>query len=123
MGNYVRVPVGLSALLLLVFFPVICGKGEAPYTRVSGVDWEGYAARWLLVSAALFAGSGALYLVRSRSRVEQLKHAVDRPVTKTRPVRLVDARPVGLARRRVAAHEARAPAGDQLRRAGCARSA
>ena len=43
---------------------------------MSGDEWEGYAARWLLVSAVLFAGAGVLYLVRSRSRVEQLKHAV-----------------------------------------------
>ena len=66
-ANYVRVPVGLSALLLLVFFPVMCGKGQTTYMRVSGADWEGYAARWLLVSAALFLASGALYLARSRA--------------------------------------------------------
>jgi hypothetical protein len=66
-ANYVRVPVGVSALLLLVFFPVMCGKGEAAYTRVSGERWEGYTARWLLVSAALFVVAGALYLVRSRA--------------------------------------------------------
>jgi hypothetical protein len=65
-ANYVRVPVGISALLLLAFFPVICGKGEAAYTRVSGRTWDGYAARWLLVSAVLFVAAGALYLVRSR---------------------------------------------------------
>jgi hypothetical protein len=66
-ANYVRVPVGVSALLLLVFFPVVCGKGEATYTRVSGETWEGYAARWLLISAALFVVAGGLYLVRSRT--------------------------------------------------------
>jgi hypothetical protein len=66
-ASYVRVPAALSALLLLVFFPVICGKGERTYARVSGQEWEGYAARWLLVSALLFAGAFALYLVRSRS--------------------------------------------------------
>ena len=65
--NYVRVPVGISALLLLVFFPVMCGKGERSYMRVSGSEWEGYAGRWLLVSAVLFAAAGVLYLVRSRS--------------------------------------------------------
>ncbi len=65
-SNYVRVPVGLSALLLLAFFPVICGKGERTYARVSGQSWEGYAGRWLIVSAVLFAAAGALYLVRSR---------------------------------------------------------
>jgi hypothetical protein len=66
-ANYVRVPIGLSVLLLLVFFPVMCGKGETTYTRVSGEAWEGYAARWLLVSAALFVVAGGLYLVRSRA--------------------------------------------------------
>jgi hypothetical protein len=66
-ANYVRFPVGVSALLLLVFFPVMCGKGERTYTRVSGEGWEGYAARWLVVSAALFVVAGALYLARSRA--------------------------------------------------------
>jgi hypothetical protein len=64
---YVRVPLALSALLLLVFFPVMCGKGEGAYTRVSGAEWDGYAQRWLLVSALLFLGSGILYAVRSRT--------------------------------------------------------
>ena len=65
-ANYVRVPLGLSALLLLVFFPVMCGKGEAAYTRVSDATWEGYAGRWLLACAVLFAVSAGLYLARSR---------------------------------------------------------
>ncbi len=64
--NYVRVPVALSGLLLLVYFPVILGKGERTYTRVSGLEWEGYAERWLLVTAALFAASALLYGVRGR---------------------------------------------------------
>ena len=64
--NYLRVSAGISALLLLVFFPVVCGKGKATYARVSGASWEGYAGRWLLVSAALFAVSAALYVARSR---------------------------------------------------------
>jgi len=64
---FVRVPLALSALLALVFFPVMCGKGEGAYTRVSGTEWDGYAERWLLVSALLFAGSAVLYAVRSRT--------------------------------------------------------
>jgi len=66
--NYVRVPLLLSGLLLLVFFPVISGKGEGAFHGVSGLDYDGYLARWLLITAALFALSGAAYLVRgSRS--------------------------------------------------------
>lgn len=66
-ANYVRWPVAISALLALVYFPVVCGKGEAAYRRVSGMGWDGYLGRWLLVCAGLFAVSGALYLARSRS--------------------------------------------------------
>jgi hypothetical protein len=66
-ANYVRVPLGISALLALVFFPVICGKGERTYERVSGQSWDGYAERWLLVSALLFAAAAGVYLVRSRA--------------------------------------------------------
>jgi hypothetical protein len=66
--NFVRVPALLSGLLLLVFFPSIAGKGEGAYARVSGLEWHGYAERWLLITAALFALSGALYLLRAGSR-------------------------------------------------------
>lgn len=64
--NYVRVPAAISGLLALVYLPVILGKGSAAYERVSGLAYEGYATRWLLVSAGLFAGSGVLYALRSR---------------------------------------------------------
>ena len=59
--NYVRVPAMLSGLLLLVFFPVISGKGEGAFHGVSGLDYDGYLARWLLITAALFAVSGLVY--------------------------------------------------------------
>ena len=59
-----RIPVALSVLLLVVFFGTIAEKGEGAYHAVSGLDYDGYAARWLLVTAALFAASGLLYLVR-----------------------------------------------------------
>lgn len=64
--NYVRVPVGLAALLGLVFLGEIGGGGDAAYHRVSGRHFEDSLARWLIACAALFALSGAAYLVRSR---------------------------------------------------------
>jgi hypothetical protein len=64
--NYVRVPAGLSVLLLVVFWSTIRGRGEGAYTRVSGQTWDGYGTRWLLVTAALFALSAAVYLTRRR---------------------------------------------------------
>ncbi len=66
--NYVRVPAGISLLLALVFLPVIAGKGERAFMRASGLRFEGYLGRWLLATAVLFAASGVLYLIRSRSR-------------------------------------------------------
>jgi hypothetical protein len=53
--NYVRIPALISGLLLLVFFPAISGKGNGAFHGVSGLDYEGYAQRWLLASAVLFA--------------------------------------------------------------------
>jgi hypothetical protein len=62
--NYVRIPAALSLLMLVVFWGTIAERGERAYTRVSGLAYEGYATRWLLVSAALFIGSALLYLAR-----------------------------------------------------------
>ncbi len=66
--NFVRVPAGLSLLLLLVFFPVILGlqKAESAYAARAADVYDGYLERWLLASALLFAGSGLLYLLRTR---------------------------------------------------------
>lgn len=64
--NYVRVPAALWLLLGLVFYPVIAGRGEAAFHRVSGLRFEGYLARWLLSGAVLFSVSGALYLAAGR---------------------------------------------------------
>ncbi len=60
--NYLRVPVGLSALLLLVFFPLILGRSTGKLEQVSGAPAPDYLARWLLITGVLFAGSAALYV-------------------------------------------------------------
>lgn len=59
--NHVRFPLVASGLLALVFFPLMCGKSDLG--GVSGVASEGYLARWLLVSGALFAVSALLYVL------------------------------------------------------------
>ena len=66
--NHVRVPLLLSGLLLLVFFPAISGKGEGAFHGVSGLDYEGYLERWLLATGALFLISGLAYLLRGSRR-------------------------------------------------------
>jgi hypothetical protein len=67
--NFVRVPAALSLLLLVVFWGTIAGRGEGAYRRASGLEFDGYLERWLLVTAGLFACAALLYAVRRpRSR-------------------------------------------------------
>ena len=66
--NHVRIPAALSLLMLVVFWGTIAGAGEPAYRATSGRTFDGYAARWLLATAALFAGSGLVYLLRRGSR-------------------------------------------------------
>ena len=74
--NHVRVPAALSLLMLVVFWGTIAGAGEGAYRATSGETFHGYAQRWLLVTAAPFAGSGFVYLLRRGSR--SCKHAIRR---------------------------------------------
>jgi len=62
--NHVRVPVFLSGLLLLAWFPLIL-RLSSGFERASNRATEPYLGRWLLVTGVLFAGSAALYLVRA----------------------------------------------------------
>jgi hypothetical protein len=66
--NYVRIPAALSLLMLVVFWATIAERGEGAYRATSGETFDGHATRWLLASAALFAGSGLLYRLRRGSR-------------------------------------------------------
>jgi hypothetical protein len=65
--NHLRVPVALSALMFMAGFPAILELKEGNYTRVSGIGFDGYMARWLLVSGLLFAGSAVWYALRVRA--------------------------------------------------------
>jgi hypothetical protein len=76
---FVRIPVMLSALLLLVFFPVIFGFGQRSETVASGIPEHGYLARWLLASGVLFALSGVFYLVARARSLAAVPEAGDQP--------------------------------------------
>jgi hypothetical protein len=66
--NFVRIPLMISGLLLLVWFPLILALSSASYERVAGIPVEGYAERWLGVSAACFAVSGLVLMGRAAAR-------------------------------------------------------
>jgi hypothetical protein len=64
--NYVRIPLGLALLLALVYLPQLSGRGDPQFRRVSGRAFDAPVERWLLATAALFAISGVVGLVRRR---------------------------------------------------------
>jgi hypothetical protein len=64
--NHLRVPLLLSGLLLLVWFPLVLGVSDAGFQRATGLSNEAYLGRWLLLSAALLVGSGLLFALRLR---------------------------------------------------------
>ncbi|WP_439333436.1 hypothetical protein [Streptomyces cahuitamycinicus] len=61
---YARVPAALSGLLLLVWFPLISGMVADRYRSATGLPPDVFLARWLLITAVLFAGSALLLVVR-----------------------------------------------------------
>jgi hypothetical protein len=66
--NHVRVPAGLSLLLLVVYAPLILRFDPNRYEATTGLSVDGYLGRWLLISAALFVVSGITYAIRIRRR-------------------------------------------------------
>lgn len=70
--NFVRVPALLSALLFLLFFPLILRRSEDAYFVASGLDQSPYLGNWLLISAVLFGSSALLFVLRiGRRRTPQ----------------------------------------------------
>ncbi|MFH9728237.1 hypothetical protein ACH4M4_35515 [Streptomyces sp. NPDC017254] len=61
--NFVRVPLFVSGLLLLVWWPLILRR-VPHYTAATGLPADGFLGRWLLITAALLALSAAIFLVR-----------------------------------------------------------
>jgi hypothetical protein len=67
--NHLRAPALISGLLLLIYAPLISGRADRGYLLISGHHATGYLRNWLLISAALFLGSGLIYALRVRRAV------------------------------------------------------
>ena len=70
--NHVRAPALISGILLLIYFPLILGQGDAGYFSATGHHPSGYLRNWLLITLALFAGSALIYGIRVARRREHL---------------------------------------------------
>ena len=69
--NYVRVPLLVSGLLLLVWAPLVLQRSAPTFMRKSGLSADPYLERWLAVSAVLILGSALAYgvaVLRARRR-------------------------------------------------------
>ena len=64
--NYLRVPAGLSALLLLVWFPLIL-RLTTHYQKSTALSPDPFLWHWLAVTGALFLVSAVAYAVRLRA--------------------------------------------------------
>jgi len=64
--NYLRVPAGLSALLLLVWFPLIL-RLHTRYQASTTLSPNPFLWHWLAVTGALFLLSAAAFAVRLRA--------------------------------------------------------
>ena len=71
--NHVRAPALISGLLLLIYFPLISRQSDGQYFALSGHHLTThYLRNWLLITAALFLGSGLIYgarVARARTRL------------------------------------------------------
>jgi hypothetical protein len=62
--NHLRAPALASGLLLLVWYPLVAGPADRGFTRLTGLSKDVYFERWLLLSAALFALSAVIFVLR-----------------------------------------------------------
>jgi hypothetical protein len=61
----------ISALLLIIYFPLISRRPDSWYLAMSGHHLTHYLRNWLLITAALFLGSGLIYagrILRAQAR-------------------------------------------------------
>ena len=71
--NHVRAPALISGMLLLIYAPLISGVADHGYLWASGHHATGYLRNWLLISAALFLGSGLAYALRVRRAAARVR--------------------------------------------------
>jgi hypothetical protein len=78
--NYVRAPLMISGLLLIVYGPLISGRSDPNYFALTGHHLGPYLRNWLLVTGALFFWSAAIYLLRvARLKLPRRKAVVVGP--------------------------------------------
>jgi hypothetical protein len=76
--NYLRVPAGLSGLLLLVWFPLIL-RLHTDYQTSTTLSPDPFVWHWLAVTGALFLTSAALLALRLRRAARPTRSGAAEP--------------------------------------------
>jgi len=76
--NYLRVPVVLSGMLLLLWFPLIF-RIPSHFPRTTDLSLDPYLGHWLLVTGALFLLSAVVFAVRLRPGRQQAARWTEAP--------------------------------------------
>ena len=79
MVNHVRFPAAVSGAMLLVYWPLIFVRADGNYVRATGRHVEGFATRWLLITAGLFLASAIVYAARAAGRGRAARRSRRRP--------------------------------------------
>jgi hypothetical protein len=82
--NYLRVPAGLSLLLLLVWFPLIL-RLHTRYQASTTLSPNPYLWHWLAVTGTLFVLSAAAFALRLRAAHRASSHEADSTPGSTEP--------------------------------------
>jgi hypothetical protein len=72
--NHLRAPAVISALLLIIYLPLLSGRADTSYFAMSGHHLTQYLRNWLLITVVLFIGSGLIYtgrVARARARADR----------------------------------------------------
>jgi len=64
--NYLRVPIGLSFLLLLVWWPLILSDAPGTFFAATGLTTDVYLPRWLGITGLFVLVSAVLYALAVR---------------------------------------------------------
>lgn len=91
--NYLRVPAGLSGLLLLIWFPLILRRGTQ-YHASTTLSPDPFLWHWLAVTGALFLLSAVLLALRLR-RTLRHRHRHPPPAAPAPPPATPDTAPAG----------------------------
>jgi hypothetical protein len=73
--NHIRFPAAISGAMLLVYWPLILVRADGNHVRATGQHVEGFAARWVMVTAGLFLASALVYAARAAGRGRAARRA------------------------------------------------